>query len=287
MAAAGWMGLALLCFSAMAVAAREAGAALDTFEIMLWRSLVAVVVVLAVVAATGRLASLRARRMGLHVTRNAAHFFGQNCWLHAVTVIPLAQLFAYEFTFPLMVLVLAPLVLGERFTRMRAITAALGFVGILIVAQPWAGGGAAGFGPGQIAALGAAVGFAFNVMFTKMLSRTESTASIIFFMSLLQGLMGAAFAGWDLDVALPSSQGWPFVVAIALSGLGAHASLARALSLAPATVVAPMEFLRLPLIAVVGLWIYGEPLEIAVFAGAAVVFGANLMNLRAETRRAA
>ncbi|MEM6439843.1 MAG: DMT family transporter [Pseudomonadota bacterium] len=284
--AAAWMAAALLCFSAMAVAAREAAAELDTFEVMAWRSLVAIVITLAALTLVGRLAQVRARRLGLHALRNIAHFIGQNFWLYAVAVIPLAQLFAYEFTFPIWVLVLAPLVLGERFTRARALSAAIGFGGILIVAQPWAGGGASGFGVGQIAALGAAVGFAFNVMLTKMLSRTETTASILVFMSLMQGAMGFAAAGWDGDVAVPSQDALPWVVAIAACGLGAHWSLASALALAPATVVAPMEFLRLPLIAVVGMVLYGEPLEIAVMAGAAVVFGANLLNLRAERRAA-
>jgi drug/metabolite transporter (DMT)-like permease len=286
LAAAAWMGLALLCFSTMAIAGREASAELDTFEIMAYRSLIGVVIVLAALGATGRLAQIRARRMPLHVTRNVFHFTGQNLWFHAVAVIPLAQVFAYEFTSPVWVALLAPLILGERFTRIRMLSASLGFAGILIVARPWTAEGAADFGPGQAAALSAALCFAFNIMLTKRLSRTESTASILFFMVTLQSAFGLALAGWDGDVALPSLQLLPFVILIGVCGLGAHLGVTTALSLAPATVVAPMEFLRLPMIALAGMALYAEPLEPFVLIGAAVVFAANLINLRGERRRA-
>ena len=287
LAAAAWMVGALCCFSAMAVSGREAAAELDTFELMFYRSVIGAVVVIAALAATGKLAEVRARRMGLHLGRNVAHFTGQNLWFHAVTLIPLAQVFAYEFTNPLWVAMLAPLLLGERFRWTRIAAAGIGFAGILIVAQPWAGGeGAAGFGEGQIAALGAALGFALTVMSTKVLGRTESTASILFWMTITQTFMGLACAGWDGDMAFPAAT-LPWVVLVACCGLGAHFCVTTALSKAPASIVSPMEFARLPMIAVVGMVMYGEPLEWSLGVGAALVFAANLMNLRAERRRAA
>ncbi len=284
-AAALWMLGALCCFSATAVAGREAAAELDTFEIMAWRSIAGLLIVIGALAATRNLHKLRARRLHVHLGRNVVHFTGQNLWFFAVTLIPLAQLFAYEFTNPLWVALLAPLALGERFTRTRVIAAAVGFGGILIVARPWETGGAvAGFGVGQIAALGAAMGFAATTLFTKVLSRTESTASVLFFMTLMHTVFGFACAGWDGDLVIPRAT-LPWVAVISVAGLGAHFCVTTALSLAPASVVAPMEFLRLPLIAVVGALMYAEALEGAVFLGAAFILGANLMNLRAERRR--
>lgn len=286
LAAAGWMGIALLCFSALAVAGREAAAELDTFEILGYRSVISLALVMAALAGTGRLGALRARRMPLHLTRNLFHFAGQNLWFHAVAVIPLTQVFAYEFTSPLWIALLAPLMLDERFTRTRLLAAALGFAGILVIARPWAASGAEGFGPGQIAALTAAVCFAFNIMFTKKLSGSETTASIMFFMCVMQALMGFACAAFDGAIAFPWRT-WPMVAVIGVCGLGAHYCVARALACAPATIVAPFDFGRLPMIAVVGALLYGEPLEVAVFVGAAMVLTANLMNLRAERRRPA
>ncbi len=280
--AAAWMMGALSCFSVMAIAGREVSAHLDTFELMTYRSVIGVAIVVGLLAATGRLGTVRARRMKLHAARNVAHFAGQNLWFHAVTLIPLAQLFAYEFTNPLWVALLAPLILGERMTRTRLLAAGLGFAGILIVARP----GLAAFGEGQVAALAAAVGFAGSVIFTKMLSRTESTPSILFWMTVTQTLFGLVCAGWDGDMTLPDSQSWPWVALVALCGLTAHYCVTSALSCAPASVVAPMEFLRLPMIAAAGMLLYGEALEPAVFVGAAVVLTANLINIRAERRRA-
>lgn len=280
--AAAWMGGALVCFSTMAVAGREVSVHLDTFELMAYRSVIGALIVVAALSATGKLGDVRMRKMKLHLARNVAHFTGQNLWFHAVTLIPLAQLFAYEFTNPLWVALLAPLILGETMTRTRLLAAALGFAGILIVARP----GAAQFGEGQIAALCAAMGFAGSVIFTKMLSRTETTGSILFWMTAMQTVFGFVCAGIDGDVALPGAGSLHWVVLVAFCGLTAHFCVTSALTCAPASVVAPMEFLRLPMIAMVGMLLYGEPLEAAVFLGAGVVLAANLMNLRAERRRA-
>ncbi|MEL6700345.1 MAG: DMT family transporter, partial [Pseudomonadota bacterium] len=134
--AALWMIGAIFSFTAMAVAGRAVSFELDTFEIMLYRSLLGIVVVLIVARAAGTLGEVRRERLGLHAVRNLAHFFGQNCWFYALTVIPLAQLFALEFTSPLWVLILAPIFLGERLTRAKLGYATLGFVGVLIVARP-------------------------------------------------------------------------------------------------------------------------------------------------------
>ncbi len=281
LAAAAWMGGALLCFSAMAVAGREVAVELDTFELMLWRSVIGLVIVASVLAATGGLGRVRPRRLGLHLARNIGHFTGQNLWFYAVTAIPLAQVFAYEFTSPIWVALLAPLVLGERLTRARVLAVLLGFAGILVIARP----GVGVFGIGQAAALMAAVGFAVSILTTKMLSRSETLGDILFFMTLMQAVMGLLCAGIDGDVALPSATSAPFVAVVAVGGLAAHFCVTSALARAPAGVVSPMEFARLPLIAVVGMLLYGEPLELAVFAGAALVLAGNLINIRAASRR--
>ena len=118
--AVAYMTGAIGSFSAMAVAGREVSFELDTFEIMMYRSFVGIAVVLALGWYFGTLGQITRRHMGTHFTRNLAHFTGQNLWFYAVTVIPLTQLFALEFTNPLWVLLLSPMVLGERLTRMRS-----------------------------------------------------------------------------------------------------------------------------------------------------------------------
>lgn len=279
--AALWMIGAIGSFSAMAVAGREASFDLDTFEIMLYRSIVGVIIVFAILTLTGRWGQVTRRHPGLQIFRNLAHFSGQNLWFYAVTVIPLAQVFALEFTSPLWVLVLSPLVLGERMTPMRTLAAVMGFIGILIVARP----SPESLNPGVITAALSAICFAFTIMLTKKLTRTESIACILFYLTTTQVVFGLIAAGYDGDIALPSADSLPWVVVIGCAGLMAHFCLTNALSIAPATVVIPIDFTRLPVIAVVGMLLYNEPLDLFVFAGALVIFAGNYLNIWHETRR--
>ncbi|MDE4131712.1 DMT family transporter [Phaeobacter sp. QD34_3] len=273
--AALWMTGAIVSFSSMAIAGREAGLTLDTFEIMTYRSLVGVVVVTLVLTLTGKWHQVRRDRMGLHAMRNLAHFTGQNLWFYAVTVVPLAQVFALEFTSPIWVILLSPLMLGERMTRVRAGAALLGFIGILIVARP----SPETLTPGIAMAAACAIFFALTAIFTKRLTRHESIASILFWLTSMQLVFGLVMCGWDGDIAIPDAATLPWLVLIGLAGLAAHFCLTTALSLAPATVVMPIDFTRLPAIAILAMVIYGEELVIWTLLGAAVIFAANYINI--------
>jgi drug/metabolite transporter (DMT)-like permease len=272
---------AIVSFMLMAVGGRAVSAELDTFEIMMYRSVVGFVLVLAVAGAMRKLHEVTTRDLHVQALRNVFHFTGQNLWFWAITMAPLAQVFALEFTSPIWVTLLAPLVLGERLTRTRLLAAVLGFVGILIVARP----GVSEISPGVIAAAASAIGFAGSILLTKKLTRTETITCILFWLTVMQGVFGLVTAGWDGDIALPSGQIMPWLLVIGVAGLVAHLCLTQALRVAPASVVVPMDFVRLPAIAVVGMLLYGEPLEPWVFLGAAVIFAANYLNIWNETRR--
>ncbi len=279
--AALWMIGTIASFSSMAVAGREVASELDTFEIMMYRSLFGVFIVIVVGAAAGTLGQINRQNLGTQVFRNAAHFTGQNLWFYAVTVIPLAQVFALEFTTPLWVIVLSPLLLGEKLTPTRAFAAIMGFIGILIVARP----DMAGINSGVITAASSAIFFALTIILTKRLTRTQSITCILFYLTTMQLVFGVIAAGYDGDVALPSLTALPFVLLIGAAGLLAHFCITKALSLAPATVVVPIDFIRLPTIAVVGMLLYNEAIDIWVFVGAAVIFAGNYFNLWHETRQ--
>ncbi len=279
--AALWMLGAIASFSAMAVAGRAVSHALDTFEIMTYRSLVGIVVLWVILTLTGQWRQVTRRSFGTHVVRNAAHFTGQNLWFYAVTAIPLAQVFALEFTSPIWVVLLSPLILGEPLTRLRLMSVLAGFVGILIVARP----SPDTISPGLIAAASSAVFFALSVMYTRLLTRTETVLCIMFWLTLMQAVFGIIFSAWDGDMVAPSAQTLPWLVLIGLAGLLAHYCLTSALAIAPATVVVPIDFVRLPTIAIVGMLLYGEALDAWVFIGAAVIFAANYANIWYATRR--
>ncbi|WP_417275254.1 DMT family transporter [Celeribacter halophilus] len=281
--AALWMSGALLGFSSMAVAGRQLAGHLDTFEILGYRSFIGLLIVLAIGIAQRRLKEFRPKAMALHVGRNLGHFAGQNLWLYALTLIPMAQLFALEFSYPILVGLGATVFLGEKMTPTRAMTSALGFIGILIVARPFGGA----LSVGLVAAMLCALGFAASALFTKRLTLTAhvSILGIMFWMVTLQLGFGLVCALADGHAVLPRWIDLPWVTVVAVSGLGAHFCLTTALSLAPASIVTPIDFLRLPVIAVIGMVFYGESLDIWVFLGAAIIFSANYINILAENRR--
>lgn len=278
--AAMWMGGAIVSMALMAIAGRAVQTELNTFELMGYRSVIGFAIICGVIFfSRDGFAQVKTRKPGLHIARNLFHFTGQNLWFYGVAAIPLAQLVALEFTNPLWVAILAPLMLGESMTRARLIGALIGFVGVLVVARP----GVAPLHPGHFAALGAAVGFAMNTIFTKKLMRTDTTLCVLFWMTFSQGVMGFALAAPG-GVTMFSLHLTPWVIMTGLTGLTMHYSLTSALRYAPASVVAPMEFLRLPVVAILGMLIYGEPLEAVVFIGGAIILAGNLYNIRAERR---
>jgi drug/metabolite transporter (DMT)-like permease len=271
---------AILAFSTMTVAGREAGAELDTFEIMTYRSVVGIGIVCLIGWWSRTLSSIRTERLGLHALRNLSHFAGQNLWFLAITLIPLAQVVALEFTSPIWVLLLSPLILGERMTLVRILGVCLGFIGVLIVVRP----SVETLSPGVLAAALAAIGFAGSLMLTKRLTRTESITCILFYLTTMQAVFGLICAGYDAEMHWPSVQVMWWVVLIGFAGLAAHFCLTQALRLAPAMVIVPIDFARIPLIATIGAVVYAESLDIYVIVGAAVIFAANYLNIWNERR---
>lgn len=266
---------AILSFTLLLVGGREMGGQLDTFEIMMYRSFIGIVIVLAVGGLSGTLNQIRTNRLKLHLGRNLLHFMGQNLWFYAVVFIPLSQLVAFEFTTPLWVLALAPFFLKEKLSWPQILSAVIGFIGILVVARP----GAAEFSWPLMAAIFCAVGFAGAILTTKHLTSDQSVTCILFWLVVIQAVLGVLAAGADGAIAFPrdSARFWIFIVAA--GGLSAHFCLTRALALAPAVIVTPMDFLRLPVVALIGFLIYEEVLDPLVLLGAALIIGANLFNL--------
>lgn len=276
-----WIWGAIASFAMMAVAGRVIQEEFNTFQLMAWRSAVGLAIVIVLLWFSRRgFAQVRTRKPWLHVWRNIFHFTGQNAWFFALTMIPLSQLVALEFSNPVWVALLAPLVLGERLTRRKLIAVALGFAGVLIVAQP----GAQPLNIGHAAGLLAAFGFALNTLWTKRIMSYDTVLCVLFWMTLSQTVMGLVL-GLPGGFPWPSAGMLPWLLIVGVSGLTAHFSLTTALSHAPASLVAPMEFLRLPVLSVLGMILYAEPLLIAVFLGGGVILAANLVNMGVGTAR--
>ena len=272
---------AMVSFSLMAIAGRELANSLNTFEIMLYRSIIGLMIVVLVGALMGTLSQIKINRLGLHLVRNLAHFSGQNLWFLAVAFIPFSQLFALEFSTPIWVALLAPLFLGEALTRGRVLAVILGFTGVLIVARP-------DFfqpDPAIMAAVACAICFALSLMATKKLTSDQSITCILFWLTSMQLIMGLAATLFFGTITVPEGMDVMWIMTVGIGGLMAHFCITSALSIAPAIVVIPLDFMRLPLISVIGFLAYGEAFELPILIGAGVIFVAIVVNLKAEQQR--
>jgi drug/metabolite transporter (DMT)-like permease len=271
----------MVSFSLMAISGRELAPELNTFEIMFFRSLIGLVLVVIIGTLFRTLHQIKTDRLGLHMLRNTAHFTGQNLWFLAVAFIPFSQVFALEFSTPLWVALLAPVFLGEALTRRRLLSVGIGFSGVLIVARP----DFSQLNPAILAAMACAICFACSLMTTKKLTIDQSTTCILFWLTLMQLGMGLVAVVLTGSLSAPQGIDYIWVTIVSICGLTAHFCIARALALAPAIVVIPLDFLRLPLISLIGFLAYNEAFEWAVVFGAMLIFTAVLINLQAERQR--
>lgn len=271
---AGWLTLMLV----IAIAGREAMRELTVFQLMEMRSLIGLVLLWPLVRAAGGLPALRTHRLREHAVRNTVHYAAQYAWFAALTMIPLAQVVAIEFTMPIWIVLLAALFLGERITASKVLAVALGLLGVGLIVRP----STSGLSPGQLVALAAALGFAVSVTMVKSLTRTDSAVTLMFWMLVVQSLLGALPALWVWR--WPSAATWGWVLLVAFCGTFSHYCMARALRHADATVVMPMDYLRVPLSALAGWLLYAERMDLLTVAGTALILGGNLLNLRPAGR---
>ena len=272
--AAAWMAGWLTAMLVMAVAGREATRTLHVFQIMEMRSVIGFVLLWPLLHASGGLAAMRTDRIRRHIARNTVHYAAQFGWFLALTMIPIAQVVAIEFTMPIWTALLAVSFLGERLGAARVAAVVLGIVGVAVIVRP----GIDHVDPGQLIALAAAVGFAISIILVKSLTSTESVVSIIFWMLVVQSVIGIVPAA--MVWRTPTAQVWPWIGVIALCGTYSHYCMTQALRHADATMIVPMDFLRVPLTAVAGWLVYSERIDLFTVVGAALVLLANLLNLR-------
>jgi drug/metabolite transporter (DMT)-like permease len=276
--AALWMGGSIASFLTMTVAGRAILPDLDVFQLMEMRSVIGWFILLPLVLASGGFAGMRTKRPLQHIGRNVVHYAGQFAWLQALTMIPLAQLISIEFTTPIWGALLAVLFLGERMSVRKVMAIMLGLIGVLVIVRP----GATAIDPGHLIMLAGAVGFGISVVMVKSLTRTDSVVAIIFWMLIIQSVIGLVpvIAVWRT----PTAEMWPWILLVSFTGMSSHFCMARALTYAEATVVMPMDFLRLPLSALIGFLLYSERIDAFTAIGAALILAGNLFNLQRRAR---
>jgi drug/metabolite transporter (DMT)-like permease len=271
----------LLSFSLMAISVRQLGGVLNLFELLMARSFGGLIILLAIMAVKPALfRQLPIRRPLVHIVRSSTHFLANLLWANAVIALPLATVFAVEFMMPVWAGLLAVLILGERFTASRAGSIVLGFLGVLVILRP----GIAAFQPAAFGVLAASFGYAIANITMKQLVKVQAPFAVLFWMSVIQSVL--ALPGVDLlfPLRLTGTQ-CLWAAGIAVGGTAAHYCIANAMRAGDAIIVVPLDFLRLPLIALVGWLFYAERIDLWVFLGAAIIVTGLIWNLRAEMRR--
>ncbi|MFQ3210880.1 MAG: drug/metabolite transporter (DMT)-like permease [Candidatus Paceibacteria bacterium] len=267
-----WMLGAIASFCLMAIAARELDGQIDKFELLAIRSMVGFVLLVIIMNVIKRPTLMFSQRTKTHFWRNLFHFIGQFSWLVGIGLLPLAEVFAIEFTVPLWVLIIAAIFLGEVITRRKFASVTLGLIGVVVIVKP----GIQILDVGGLVMIIASLCFAITFILSKSLLTTEHPLTLVFYMTLIQLPLGALMAG--ADWTMPEPWMWPWVMAVALTGLSAHYCMFRAMQLADVSVVITLDFLRLPIIATIGMLLYGEPVEVSVIFGGVIMLLANLVN---------
>ena len=267
-----WMSGSLLSFCLMAIGARELAGEIPVFQTLFVRSAVGLLCVVAILYVTKQAALIKTKALGLHVFRNGFHLAGQYGWFLGIGLLPLAEVFALEFTVPIWTAIFASIVLKETLTRRKLIAIACGLLGVLVIVQP----GVAIVNVASLIVLGAAICYAIAHTSTKALSATEKPIVILFYMCLVQlpVALALSLSAWVWPVGVQ----WVWLVSIALSALSAHYCMVKAMHYAEITIIVTMDFLRLPLIAMLGMLLYQEHFEFAIMLGGALMLLGNLVN---------
>lgn len=278
--AAVWMLGTAASFILMMISVRELSVGMSSFELLSFRSIVGIPAMCLVAWYMG-FRRIATRRPGLQICRNIVHFGGQWCWVIGITFLPLAHVISLEFTMPLWTAVIAMLLLGESARTHRIIAVIVGFAGTMVILRP---GLSIVTDAALVVLLGAFLYGASNVM-VKSLTATDPPWVIVFWMQVIQLPLALGPAVFWFDWVWPAWADAPWLLVIGLSGMSAHFCMARAFQHADATVCIPIDFVRLPLAALVGWLLYEEGVDIWVLVGALLIFGGNYWSVWRETRR--
>lgn len=272
------MAFSMVAFIAMSVGSREMAETLSIQQILFFRALVGLGVILAV----GRSLLPEVRRMKavpLHLARNFVHFTAQYFWTIGVVMLPLASVFALEFTMPIWVTLFAWLLLREKVSRSRLLATAGGFIGVMVIVRP----GAGMIDPAAGLVLLAAAGYGLSLIMVKRLTGQCSPGAIVVWMILIQLPLGFLVSLTDWRPVSVSEAPWMLVAGV--GALSAHFCQAQALKRLEASVVIPVDFLRVPMAAVVGYYAYGEAIDLWVFLGGGIILLSNFQAVLSERRK--
>ena len=275
--AALWMGFGVISFVCLAVAARELSSDYSAYQILGVRSFLGTVFLsLLILKKDHQWFVSKAPKK--QIIRNCFHFGGQYLWVIGIGLLPLAEVFALEFTAPAWVALLAWLFLNEKLTFPRQVALACGLIGLLMIVKP----SIEIFQSASMLVIISALFFACSMIFTKQLTKVDNAATILFYFCLIQMPFGLipAFLNW---IPITSDSIFWFLL-VSICGLTAHLCITKAIQNADIMFIQPIDFLRVPIIALVGYYLYSEKIDVWLLVGALIIFSGNFYNLKSEVK---
>ena len=248
----------------------------DAFEIVFFRAVLGLFMVIPLVTRSG-ISVLKTTKMPLHFVRTVFGLLAMACMYYAVAVKPVAEVIALTFLIPLFVTIAAGLVLREVVGIHRWTATVIGFAGAMVIIRP----GLVEIDSSVLLVVLSSALYAGAWSCVKILTRTDQAGATVFWMSVLMVPL----------TALPTAIFWvtpewtdlPPLIIMAVSGWSAHFCQARAFENADASAIMPFDFLRLPLGALFGYFIFAELLDIWTWIGAVIIFAAGYYIIRRES----
>jgi len=272
-----WMALAAAAFAVMINVVRYLTESFDPLQVVFFRNLFGLVAMLPWLGRQG-FGALRTRRMGLHLLRAAISITAMVGWFTTLALMPLAEATALSFTAPLFTSVLAVIVLGEAM-RVRRWTATLvGLLGALIILRP----GFETVQPVALLAIATAAVWGTSTVLIKVMARTESAGAIVTYLVLFSTPLSLLPALWVWVPPTLEQLGW--CALLGLAGSMGHVCMVRALANADATLVVPLDYIRLPAVALIAYLAFGEVSDIWAWLGAAVIAASGIYITLREAR---
>ncbi len=264
-----YMTFASACFAVMNALIRLSAAELDPLQIAFLRNAFALAFMMPWLVRVGW-SGLRTERLNLHIWRSVIGIIAMVCWFTSVVRLPLSEAVALNFTVPLFATLAAAVFLREVVRARRWTATAIGFLGVIIILRP----GFAEFTPLMSLPIIAAAFMAGSITIVKRLSDTENVAAIVLYQNLILTILsvGPALFVWRW----PSGTVWLYAVGVGFVATLAHLALTRAYTKADASAIIPFDYARLPFVAVIAWFLFGETADIWTWVGAAVIAGSSI-----------
>lgn len=273
------MCISTICASTMHALVRQVSLELPPIQVAFFRNLAGLVVLFPLLVKS-RFRIIKTNRIGMHALRGLFNIFAMFMFFTGLSLTTLAKANALNFTAPIFAALLSVVFLGERVRLYRWLAIVMGFAGMLIILRP----GFTTVDTGSLLVVGSAALWAIAMIIIKILSRTESSLTIVAWMGISMCILSIGPALWVWQPMTVENLLWLLLVGV--FGTIAQVSISQSLKEADPTAVLPFDFLKMIWASVLGYWFFAETPDIFTWIGAAVIFSSGMLIVFRERNKA-